>query len=416
MEAMKRESMKRRTLLGALGAGAVVAAGGCLVERLVRVPRSKEPLSEAARALLARAWEGIDVRKLLDAHVHLVGMGAGGTGCYVNPKMHAGLRHPMLAAEFFAYERAGGIRDESHADAQYKDALLALMRGPEMRGRCLLLAFDETYDEEGRRHPEDTEFYTPNAYVLQVARESPECFLPAASVHPYRPDCMEELTRAAQGGAVCVKWLPNAQRIDPASPKCDAFYEKMASLGLPLLSHAGEEAAVQSEGAQQLGNPLKFRRALDHGVKVILAHCASLGTNPDLDSPGAPPKPNLELFFRLMGEQRYRGHLFGDVSALTQVNRCEPGLREVLGRAELHERLINGSDYPLPAINALIRTGKLVSMGMLQESDRSPLDELYAHNPLAFDFALKRCLTLRTERGELRFPPSVFMTRPELFG
>jgi mannonate dehydratase len=401
--------LKRRTVLGAIGVGAVV--GGLRALRYFQRQRGPRPLSPNAREILERCWEGIDPKRQLDAHVHLVGLGAGGTGCYLNPVMRQKVRHPMLAFELFSYERAGGIEDDSKADQQYADTLVRYMRASEMRGRCLLLAFDEVYDEDGVRHREDAEFFTPNDYVLDMASRYPDCFVPAASIHPYRKDCLEELNRVAQRGAAAVKWLPNAQRIDPASPRCDPFFERLVALNIPLLSHAGEESAVQSAGAQQLGNPLRFRRALDHGVKVILAHCASLGTSPDLDAPGQPERPNLELFLRLMAEPRYVGRLFGDVSALAQVNRCRQGLKAVLAHPELHERLINGSDYPLPGINFLVSTTELEALGYLTGQERSALDELHGRNPLAFDFALKRCVAL----GKTRLPPSVFMTRPELF-
>jgi len=64
--------------------------------------------------------------------------------------------------------------------------------------------------------------------------------------------------------------------IDPSDERCDNFYQKMKELDLILLSHGGEEKAVETEEDQRLGNPLLLRRALDHGVKVIVAHCAGL--------------------------------------------------------------------------------------------------------------------------------------------
>jgi len=63
--------------------------------------------------------------------------------------------------------------------------------------------------------------------------------------------------------------------IDPASSRCDRFYEALVRTDTPLLTHAGEEAAVDSPAAQELGNPLRLRRALEHGVRVIVAHCAT---------------------------------------------------------------------------------------------------------------------------------------------
>ena len=97
--------------------------------------------------------------------------------------------------------------------------------------------------------------------------------------------------------------------IDPSDPKCDPFYGKMKELDLILLSHGGEEKAVEAEEDQKLGNPLLLRRALDHGVKVIVAHCAGLGSNEDLDSKDRKVVDNFDLFLRLMDEKRYEGKL-----------------------------------------------------------------------------------------------------------
>jgi mannonate dehydratase len=234
-------------------------------------------------------------------------------------------------------------------------------------------------------------------------------------VHPWRADALDELDRCAAAGAVGVKWLPNAMGIDPASPRCDAFYARLAALGLPLLTHTGEEQAVEAEELQALGNPLRLRRALDAGVTVIAAHCASLGEGEDLDAApdgaGARPRRSCyELFLRLLGEERHAGRLFGDISATTQFNRCEPVLADLLGRPELHPRLVNGSDYPLPAIDPLIRTGKLVGLGLLDPDERPALDELFDYDPLTFDFVLKRRLRLVRDGRAWRFADAAFHT------
>jgi predicted TIM-barrel fold metal-dependent hydrolase len=199
--------------------------------------------------------------------------------------------------------------------------------------------------------------------------------------------------------------------IDPSDPKCDPFYEKMKELDLILLSHGGEEKAVEAEEDQKLGNPLLLWRALDHGIKVIVAHCAGLGSNEDLDDKDRKVVDNFELFLRLMDEKRYEGLVFGEISAMTQFNRAGK-LRTILAREDLHERLVNGSDYPLPAVNILIRTGRLVKLGYINRSEANSLKEIYDYNPLLFDFVLKR--TLRLPGSSKRFPASVFITNPSL--
>ena len=78
----------------------------------------------------------------------------------------------------------------------------------------------------------------------------------------------------------------------------------------------------------------------------------------------------------------------------------------LLERTDLHHRLINGSDYPLPAINVVIQTRALVKYGLLSRDERSWLNEIYDYNPLLFDYAVKR--TIRHPESGSRFPASVF--------
>jgi len=286
--------------------------------------------------------------------------------------------------------------------------LVSHIRG---HGKHRLLAFDKHYRRDGSINLEKTEFYVPNEYVFEVAGQHPDLFVPNISVHPYRPDAIAELEKWAQRGARVVKWLPNAMGIDPSDPQCDPFYQKMKELDLILLSHGGEEKAVEAEEDQKLGNPLLLRRALDHGVKVIVAHCAGLGTNEDLESNDRRPRDNFDLFLRLMDDVRYEGLVFGEISAMTQFNRIGK-LQTIFAREDLHERLVNGSDYPLPAVNLLIRTRPLVKQGYLTNAEGDCLREIYDYNPLLFDFVLKR--NLKHPATSKPLPASVFMTNPAL--
>jgi mannonate dehydratase len=124
--------------------------------------------------------------------------------------------------------------------------------------------------------------------------------------------------------------------IDASDYRCDPFYQKMKELDLILLSHGGEEKAVEAEEDQKLGNPLLLRRPLEHGVKVIVAHCAGLGRNEDLETPSKPLTENFDLFLRLMSAKHYEGLLFGEISAMTQFNRAGRPLHTILAREDLH--------------------------------------------------------------------------------
>lgn len=370
----------------------------------------RDRIGAKAGDLIKRSFDDIDPARLVDYHTHVAGIGKG-TDAFVNPKMLA-WRHPLHRLKFKVYLSAGAVTDVDNADAQIVERLVRLITNIDGYGKHRLLAFDRNYDRDGTANLAKTEFYVSNDYIFTLANQHPDCFEPVISVNPYRDDALVELERGAKRGVQMVKWLPNAMGIDPADELCDPFYQKMKELGLVLLSHGGEEKAVEAEEDQRLGNPLLLRRALDHGVKVIVAHCAGLGDNEDLDSPERKRVPNFDLFLRLMDEKRYEGILFADISAMTQYNRTGRPLTTILQREDLHERLVNGSDYPLPAINVLIRTRTLHKQGYITPEQRLCLNEIYDYNPLLFDFVLKR--TIKVPGTEQRLPASIFMANPGL--
>ena len=368
-------------------------------------------LSKPAADLISWAFEDIEQSKLVDYHTHVAGVGSGGSNAFVNPRMRS-WRYPFHRLKFAVYLNACAIKEEALTDSEYISRLVHLIRYNPHHGRHRLLAFDKHYRLDGTVNLEKTEFYVPNEYVFEVAAQYPDFFEPVISVHPYRSDATEELEKWSSKGGKIVKWLPNAMGIDPSNPQCDRFYEKMKEKNLVLLSHGGEEKAVEATEDQKLGNPLLLRRPLDHGVNVIVAHCAGLGTNEDPDNPRRPSRPNFDLFLRLMENRRYEGLVFGEISAMTQYNRVGKPLTTILEREELHPRLVNGSDYPLPAINFLIRMNPLIQAGYLERAKKPLLKEIYGCNPLLFDFVLKRCLS--APGSNKRLPASVFYQNPFL--
>lgn len=388
----------------------------CLIHRLggaftSQPAQLRDKLSAKAGDLVKRAYDDIDPTRFVDHHTHIAGIGTGGTGNFVNPKMLS-WSHPFHHLKFKVYLSAAGVEDVENADQKMVQRLVELVEHLPQPGKHRLLAFDKNYSPEGTENPAKTEFFVPNEYVFELAEQYPNLFIPNISVNPYRPDALIELERWAKQGARIVKWLPNAMGIDPSDEGCDSFYKKMKELNLILLSHGGEEKAVEADEDQKLGNPLLLRRPLDAGVKVIVAHCAGLGDNEDTDDPERKRVSNFDLFMRLMDEKRYEGLLFADISAMTQFNRIGKPLNTILSREDLHERLVNGSDYPLPAINVLIRTSTLVKQGYISVAERLSLNEIYDYNPLLFDFVLKRTIQLPGSRRQLS--ASIFMTNPLL--
>lgn len=361
--------------------------------------------------LVRAAWEGLDPARVWDCHAHLFGNGRTGGGIYLNPGFDrpSTLAGRVRRAMFF--NAACGGEDEERLDAAVVERLSHLVDELPPGAKVMLLAFDFAHDPDGTRREDLTTFAVPDAYASRVARARPDRFEWIASVHPYRRDAVAALEAAKATGARAVKWLPQAMDIDLAHPKCRESYATLRRLRLPLLVHVGEEQAVEGAARHDLGNPLSLRIPLDAGVRVVAAHCASLGESPDLDADPdparAPRARNFDLFARLMREPRYAGLLVGDLSAVTQANRSLVA-SEILEAKAWHGRLLNGSDYPLPGIMPIFSVQSFARAGLLPDAAVPVLAELRHVNPLAFDFVLKRSLSWRGAR----LPASAFETRP----
>lgn len=409
---MKRSGWIALGMLGLLlggGVGGMAAWNRALGPAEPAALRAGASLSGSARAFVEAALSGLDRERVLDHHAHLAGLGSNASGCELSGE-HLSWLHPWKRLQTLAYMRAGGVSDAGQADQQFADRLRALLEHPDYPGRTLVLAFERAHHPDGSIDAERSEFHVPLAWVQRQSRSSPGRMLAAASIHPYRKDALAALAAAHAQGVRVVKWLPNSMGMDPADPRCDAFYGELARLDMSLLSHAGEEQAVDAADRQEYGNPLRLRRPLQAGVRVIVAHCATLGEFEDLDHPGMR-RSGFELFVRLMGEQAGGTRLWGDLSAITLRNRDPLVVRELVERTEWHARLVHGSDWPLPAIRLMTDLERLQAAGLLQAGDLPPLRELYAYHPLLFDLVLKR--SLRGRSGQ-RFADAVFHARPEI--
>lgn len=367
-------------------------------------------LTPPARALVERAFIGLGSAPLVDYHAHLLGLGNGSTGVTINPERRSWW-HPWKHLQALVFISSAGVADLNQFDERYVERLVRLARCFTHPLRIHLLALDHSYNSDGTINPAETDFYIPNDYVVRMAAKYPDVFTPVISVHPARRDALTELERWAQLGVRYVKWLPNAQGIDPQDPHHDAFYRKLVMLHMVLLSHGGQEQAVSSARKQALGNPLRLRRALDLGTTIIMAHAACLGSSDDLDHPGQLAE-NFTLTLRLMNDERYRSRLFADISAMPLANRPHQPLLELIHQNRLHERLVNGSDYPLPAMNVAIWTSQLARQGLISAEERTELNAIYDYNPLLFDFVLKR--TIKDPQTGAQLPASVFLANPQL--
>src|SRR5262245_31561670 len=114
---------RRRFLAGTLGAGLLGGLARFGWVRAARPAPPEGPLSAEALALIDAAYSGLDSARILDCHVHMLGFGAGGTGCYVNARAQSPLGHPVQYARLSIYLRASGIEHHRRADQEYLERL-----------------------------------------------------------------------------------------------------------------------------------------------------------------------------------------------------------------------------------------------------------------------------------------------------
>ena len=298
----------------------------------------------------------------IDMHVHVVGNGAGGTGCRLRvsvwrrPMAALMLRHIGLPADAL----------QGDLDRLYVERLLELVRGSSL-GAVVILAQDEVRDEQGRVMEGVGSFYVPNDYVLKLAREHRE-FLPAVSIHPARADALEELERCLAAGAVMMKCLPNCQNINCADRCFTKFWERMAEAKLPLLAHTGGEHTVPIVDPD-FSDPRTLKLPLEIGVTVIAAHS---GTKSGFTDPE---------YFHVFAEMTRRfPNLYGDTSAFNVPLRGRH-TRECL-REPLTSRLVHGSDFPVPVYGHWAWLRGFVDWQAFRRAERNP-------NVLERDYQLK---------------------------
>jgi uncharacterized protein len=264
----------------------------------------------------------------IDMHVHIVGNGTGGTGCWLRV---TGWHRP-LAAMMLRHIGLPGDAMTGDLDRLYVERLLELVRGSSLSA-AVILAQDDVYDESGRVMAGVGSFYVPNDYVFKLAREHKE-FLPAVSIHPARHDALEELERCLAAGTVMMKCLPNCQNINCNDRRLTTFWERMAEAKLPLLAHTGGEHTLPVV-RPEYANPRVLTLPLECGVTVIAAHS---GTKSGLFDP--------DYFHTFAEMTRQFPNLYGDTSAFNVPIRGRHIARCL--RKPLASRLVHGSDYPVP--------------------------------------------------------------------
>jgi predicted TIM-barrel fold metal-dependent hydrolase len=271
----------------------------------------------------------------IDCHVHI-------SACVPE---HGFMSDKLLRSLPFRMMRwkLGVAGNDAQTERDLEAALVRAVNDTPELDAVAVLAFDRAYRNDGHPDYSNTHFYLSNDYAMELSRRH-EKLLFAASIHPYRRDAVKELERCVAGGAVLVKWLPIVQNIDPTDLRCFPFYEALAHLGIPLLSHTGSEHALPCLN-KAVASPSLLSPALRRGVKVIMAHCGSRLLPWEVDY--------TPTFMRMAHDYE---HCYGDTAALNVPNRWY-AMSAVMADPVVRSKLVHGSDWPVPVMPSPSRLG-----------------------------------------------------------
>ena len=347
---------------------------------MTRHPGTRAPAAAALLVALAVAFApaaapaATDTEGFVDIHAHVAGIGAGDSGVFIGREMRDSFRFPI-------YLRAFGVTREAlerDGDGLVIDRIAAHIAASGRVSRAVVLALDGVVGDDGDLDRDATQVYVPNDFVArETARHPALCF--GASVNPHRRDALERLARVHEDGAVLLKWIPNIMGIDPADESIRPFYRQLVELGLPLLTHAGQERSFAS-AVDAYGDPLRLELPLSMGVTVIAAHIATTGKATTGENAG---QDNFERILPLFDAYP---NLYADISSLTQINKLGY-LARALAVPGLPERLVYGTDWPLQFFPLVSPYYHLNHIGFAEARAAAALD-----NPWDRDVALKEAL------------------------
>jgi uncharacterized protein len=272
----------------------------------------------------------------------MVGTGFNGSGCRLF--LRQSVRKLMARIMVRDLGLPASILQGNLEDA-YLARVLEWIRGSSL-SHVVLLALDWVRDREGAPIESETALYIPNDVVLKIAREH-SSILACCSIHPARPDAIDELIKCHEGGAVMMKFLSLYHRIDPREERFKPFWRKMAELKMPLLAHTGGELSLPNN-APDLADPRILIPVLEQGVTVIAAHAGTSGHYFDQNYMGE----TAELL------RRYP-NLYVDNSGMNTPIRSRH-FKRFLG-PEFAGRTIHGSDLPIAISPLWVRLRGLIS-------------------------------------------------------
>ena len=272
----------------------------------------------------------------IDIHVHLL-----------SSKVRFDRFYDKLAIRFFG-KKLGIDPQELFFDpySAYTNALINSVKASQYLSKTVLFGVDARVDEKGREIHRDLTVCATNEDVLALYQAHSDVIIPFFSINPMRPDALDLIDKYSELGFKGAKFLQNYWGVDTREARYRPYFEKLKEKGIPLIVHIGSESSIHPfnacEKIEMLDHPLEV------GVNVIAAHMA-LSYNPwkIWQAFSKNTKHFNEEYFKLLEMLQKHHNLYADISALLTPVRAK-ALRHLSEQTEVHEKLLFGTDYPVP--------------------------------------------------------------------
>jgi predicted TIM-barrel fold metal-dependent hydrolase len=255
--------------------------------------------------------------------------------------------YDKMAILFFARRLgANPIKLMSNSYDEYVKTLISCVRNSKHIEKIALFGIDEKIDENGNLLHKDTTVCASNDDTLEVFLQNKDVVIPFFSINPLRKDALKLIDNYADLGFKGAKFMQNYWEIDTNDIKFAPYFEKLKARNLPLIFHIGSESSLPSNRRYESLDMID--QALKIGVKVIVAHMA-LSYEPlrIFNAFRRNPKYFSQDYFKLLDMLEKYDNLYADISALLTPVRAKV-LRHLADNFAVHNKLLYGSDYPVP--------------------------------------------------------------------
>jgi len=276
--------------------------------------------------------------RTVDIHSHLL-----------NPNVRFDRLYDKLTIKFFAKKL--GV-DPAQLQSDPYNTFVSSMAENISQSKYLestcIFGVDSRLDKQGKEIDRDKTVCAMTSDVLDVAARHPQAFIPFMSINPRRANALDLIDEYVAQGCQGAKFLQNYWGVDLNDACFIPYYEKLKHHNLPLIIHIGSEYSIDSDSRYERANMLRL--PLETGVTVIAAHMGLGRINHKLcfwRNLSKNPKYFDEDYYSLLEMLQQHDNLYADISAILVPLRAR-ALRHLSHQAKVHNKLLFGTDYPVP--------------------------------------------------------------------